>query len=65
MSDQDGNTPLFLIYLIFLVIPMSSMVLANLGDELYGYLGFWIGLLICPSCFIIYLFWVICIADNR
>lgn len=65
MSDQDDYMALFFIHLIILVIPMISMFLAYFGYELYGSLGFWIGLLICPSCFIIYLFWVICIVGNR
>lgn len=62
MSDEDGA--LFIV-VSFLVLCLISDLCANIGYELYGKDGFWVGLFICPILAIIYLFWVICIVGNR
>jgi hypothetical protein len=56
--EESNDVGLILGLVIFLFIPASSVILAELGKELCGELGFWGGILICPVLFILYMFWV-------
>lgn len=65
MSCDDDYAAIDFGWILFVIIPTISIILANIGYLIFEDLGFWIGLILCPFCCIIYLFWVICFDDKR